>query len=156
MNSLDIGCGNELFKDTEDEKWVGIDVSSRDERCILRDLSRGLPFEDNSFDKIKAHNVLEHIDQKDYIFVWNEIYRCLKPEGIFEIMVPRHTSDASIQDPTHVRYFCPDSFIYFCDDGTGETAFKGLSKSYGVTTLFKMVTNNFDEDNIIYFVILKK
>lgn len=156
MNNLDIGAGNELPKNTEEESWVGIDLSSNDERCVIRDLGRGLPFEDNKFDKIRAHNVLEHIKQDDYIFTWNEIYRCLKPEGIFEIMVPRHTSNASIQDPTHVRYFCPDSFIYFCDDGTGKTAFNGLSEGYGVKTLFKMIDNNFNEDNIIYFVVLKK
>jgi len=154
--NLDIGCGNELSKDTKMDKWVGIDLSSNDKRCIIRNLGRGLPFNDNYFDTIKAHNVLEHIKQKDYIFVWNEIYRCLKKDGIFEIMVPRWNKEVSIQDPTHVRFFCAESFQYFCDDGSGKTAFNGLSEGYGVKTKFKMIDNNFDEDNVIYFVILKK
>lgn len=156
MINLDIGCANQLKADTDNEKWIGIDLSSEDPRCIIRDLGRGLPFADKTFEEVKAHNVLEHIKQEDYIFVWNEIYRVLKPDGVFELMVPRHTSNASIQDPTHVRMFCPDSFQYFCDDGTGKTAFNGLSDGYGVKTLFKMVDNNFNEDNIIYFVVLKK
>jgi len=105
---------------------------------------------------IRAHNVLEHIDQEDYIFVWNEIYRVLKKDGIFDLMVPRWNKSAAIQDPTHVRYFCPESFQYFCDDGSGKTAFDGLSDSYGVKTLFKMIDNNFEKDDIVYHVILKK
>ena len=153
---LDIGCGNELPKDTETEKWCGIDLSSNDDRCIIRDLGRGIPFNDNTFDKVRCHNVLEHIKQEDYIFVWNEVYRVLKPGGIFEIEVPRWDKVSSVQDPTHVRFFVPESFQYFCDDGSGKTAFNGLSESYGVRTLFKMIDNNFNEDNIVYFVILKK
>lgn len=153
---LDIGGGNEIPKNTEEETWIGIDLSSNDKRCIIRDLGKGLPFGNNEFDTIRAHNVLEHIKQEDYIFVWNEVYRCLKPNGIFEIEVPRWNKPASVQDPTHVRMFCPKSFQYFCDDGSGKTAFNGLSEGYGVKTLFKMVDNNFNEDNIIYLVILKK
>jgi len=161
--NLDVGCGNHIPENTKEDKWIGIDVSSKDPRCIIRDLKRGLPFDDNSFDMVKADNVLEHIDQADYIFVWNEVYRVLKPGGIFDIVVPRWKTPASIQDPTHVRFFCPESFQYFCDDGSGKTAFDGLSDGYGVKTLFKMIDNTFNktvicgqQEDVVYKVILKK
>jgi predicted SAM-dependent methyltransferase len=156
MLNLDIGGGNNIPKDTKEEQWIGIDLASDDPRCIIRDLKRGLPFENNSFGMVRAHNVLEHIPQEDYIFVWNEIHRVLKPEGYFDISVPNWKHPASVQDPTHVRFFAPESFQYFCDDGSGKTAFNGLSESYGVKTLFKMVDNTFDANDITFNVVLKK
>lgn len=87
------------------EGWGGVDV--------IRDIEKGLPFDDNKFDRIEAHNILEHI--KDLIFVMNECYRVLKVGGTLDIIVP-FGRNATI-DPTHVRNFYENDFSFFinCD-----------------------------------------
>jgi len=71
----------------------------------VRDLLRGLPFNDNTFDEIRAHHCLEHIPAgEDLIFVMSELCRVLKPGGILDISVPHSSSfDA----------FCPDHRSYW-------------------------------------------
>lgn len=55
-------------------------------KFISGDIANGLPFEDDTFDKIIFSEVLEHLD-KDYEAI-KEIYRVLKPGGIVGLTVP--------------------------------------------------------------------
>ena len=78
------------------------------------------PVEDNSIDGIRASHVMEHIAAgHDRIAVMNEAWRVLKPYSKFEIYVPLLVSPdgavriQAIADPTHVSYWCAESFGYF-------------------------------------------
>ena len=55
-------------------------------KFVNGDIANGLPFEDNTFDKIIFSEVLEHLDN-DYQAV-QEIYRVLKSGGIAGLTVP--------------------------------------------------------------------
>jgi len=70
-----------------------------------------LPFEDNSVDEIACYQTLEHME--DLIFVMNEMWRVLKPEGVLKGKVPREGGRGSLADPTHKRIFITDTFDYF-------------------------------------------
>lgn len=100
---LDLGCGygNSLVyilqQLTKQGHATGLDINEdylavaekvldkkirKDKLTLeLRDVSKKLPYEDNSFDKIICHNVLECIEDK--IGFINESYRILKKGGIF-------------------------------------------------------------------------
>lgn len=52
------------------------------------DISKGMPFQNNSFDIIYASHVLEHIPWYKSEDVLKEIHRILKPGGQLEIWVP--------------------------------------------------------------------
>ena len=56
-----------------------------------------LPYADNSIAKIQAQDVLEHLPFDKVPFVLDEIYRVLKPGGIFRLSVPDYRS------PVHKR-----------------------------------------------------
>ena len=132
---LDLGCGEGRHAITAYTlapiESVGIDLSVRDlnttrerfeqfriedddSRSLVISVARGLglPFADNTFDKVICAEVLEHID--DYRSVVKEIHRGLKPGGIFGMSVPRffpewvcwRLSDAyhEVEDG-HVRIF---------------------------------------------------
>jgi SAM-dependent methyltransferase len=107
---LDLGCGEGRHAisvyTSEDVESVGVDLNPDDiETARKKSLdfiehdnpkksltlsvadALDLPFADCSFDKVICSEVLEHIP--DYPGVLLEIYRVLKPGGVFAASVPR-------------------------------------------------------------------
>lgn len=100
---LDIGCGDgSLTKHLEkinNNEVYGSDLSPlrikrAEEICkkssFLLANALYLPFEDNTFDVILLHHVLEHIPDDEGII--KEIYRILKVGGVFILGVPNEGS----------------------------------------------------------------
>lgn len=62
---------------------------------------------------------------RPHIFLFNEVYRILKPNGIFYIQVPIVTDgrgmvfQQAFQDPQHVSFWTPERFRYFSGDYYG-------------------------------------
>ncbi len=92
------------------------------------DLTKRLPFDDNSVDSFSAYDLLEHIprwerevDQITFPFInlMNEIHRALKPGGVLIAITPAFPSPAAFQDPTHVNIITIDTADYFCGDKAG-------------------------------------
>ena len=54
---------------------------------MVHDLSKGIPFDDNSVDVVYHSHLLEHIDRKNVPTFLKEIRRVLKPRGIHRIVV---------------------------------------------------------------------
>ena len=122
---LNVGCGNQRRPG-----WTGIDIAPTEATDVVRDITRGLPYDDSSVDEILCDNVLEHIGPNDdFIFVLNEFYRVLKPGGLATIIVPDGRSQAAWQDPTHQRAFVPRSALYWNQD-------LPWPKLYGITANF--------------------
>lgn len=82
-------------------------------------VSYGLPFDDDSIESIVSHHCLEHIGD-GFLKLIEEIYRVLKPGGIFRAITPLFPSRAAVDDPTHVRYFTETTWE-FCGGKPGET-----------------------------------
>lgn len=55
---------------------------------IKCDASKGLPYKDNSVDKIYSSHFLEHIPPHKGIFVIKECYRVLRDNGTMRLVVP--------------------------------------------------------------------
>jgi SAM-dependent methyltransferase len=93
FNILDIGAGRKSSHNYRGRvrKVVGIDISKEvlansglDEAytcCVTK-----MPFENNSFDLAYADYLLEHLS--DPVKAAKEIYRVLKPDGVFIIRAP--------------------------------------------------------------------
>ncbi|MCK9519725.1 MAG: class I SAM-dependent methyltransferase [Dehalococcoidia bacterium] len=105
---LDIGCGGAK----QVEASIGIDLAHAPAADILADLDRGLPFADASIDCVFAVHVLEHV--RDVVALMNDLHRVLKPGGSLHLMVPFAQHVNAIADPTHVRFFHPQTFKHFC------------------------------------------
>jgi SAM-dependent methyltransferase len=113
---------------------------------IQCDLTQSLPFENNSIDSFSAYDVVEHIPRWErlngeirfpFIDLMNEIYRCLKPDGIFIAVTPAFPHPASFQDPTHVNQISVETADYFCGDKAG-----ARTLGYGFTGYFEKLQNN--------------
>ncbi len=72
---------------------VGLSITHSDSRTIKHDITEGILLEDNSVDIFQAEDVFEHIEYDKLVDVINEIYRVLKPDGIFRLSVPDYRCD---------------------------------------------------------------
>ena len=122
QTGLDIGCGP-----SKTTGAVGIDRYPFDGVDIVRDLMRGLPFDNDSFDVIIAKHVLEHFAGDDLMFLIEEMYRVSFPGAQWYITVHDHSSSNRYKDPDHkTRDWHEDSFaLWEIDDKGGWPIFVG-------------------------------
>ncbi len=93
---LDIGCGkmpykNYILNNSNVAKYTGLDIESALEydKAVRPDYVWNgitMPFDSESFDCALGTEVLEHCFDPEIIL--NEVYRVLKPEGMFFFTVP--------------------------------------------------------------------
>jgi ubiquinone/menaquinone biosynthesis C-methylase UbiE len=114
-----IGCGN----CGREEGEIGVDLNLGCKPTVQADCTR-LPFKNESFSELHAFHILEHVP--DIVSVMNECYRVLKNNGIMTIKVPEFPAVQALADPTHVRFFVPETFRYF----TREGALTGLKYTF--------------------------
>ena len=113
---LDIGCGP-----AKAQGYIGLDRYQFPGVDVVRDIRRGLPFNDSIFDGARMHHCLEHFTGDDLLFIVNEAWRVCKPGAVLEITVPDATSPNRYRDPTHVeRDWHEDSFMLWEVNGAGE------------------------------------
>lgn len=103
---LDIGCGRKKLPGA-----VGLDRELMPEVDVTADLNKELPFGDEEFEAVYGDQVLEHIP--NLVELVYEIYRVLKPRGIFLAHVPYFRAAWAHIDPTHVRSFTISTMDYF-------------------------------------------
>jgi predicted SAM-dependent methyltransferase len=77
------------------------------------DICKGIPTNEQ-FDRINISHVLEHIQlNDDYRFVWNELFRLLKPGGELYVETPHKDTAMAYECWNHCRYFVNNSFTAF-------------------------------------------
>lgn len=159
QKSLDLGCGQSISNPFNAKELFGADIrelnSSNVYKCTLG--IESLPFDDSFFDCMTAFDLIEHIPRVTYIngenhnpfiFLMDEVYRCLRPGGLFLSHTPAYPSPAAFQDPTHVNVITQDTFkYYFCDPTL-------YAKNYGFKGSFSIVKQGWNGHHLI--TLLKK
>jgi len=69
-----------------DQRYVRLQAIDRD--VIRWNLTRGIPFDDNTYDVVYHSHFLEHLDRQAAFSCLRECYRVLKPGGILRVVVP--------------------------------------------------------------------
>lgn len=77
----------------EYDGFTGLSISRSDRRHILHDITCPFPLRDSSVDIFQAEDVFEHIPHAGITEIVNEIYRILKPGGLFRLSVPDYRCD---------------------------------------------------------------
>ncbi len=136
---LEIGCGVKKYLPKEGEEVIYLDKLPLPGVDIVHDLNvLPYPFKDDTFDKIVARHVLEHLD--DVVAVMKELWRICKDGAEIYIEVPHFSSASAFVDPTHRHFFSFYSFDYF-----DESTQKGSQYKYfaGFTIISKEITCSF-------------
>lgn len=77
------GCG-----DTKYDNWVGIDCFFGKNVDLKLDLRRTLPFKNDSVALCYSEHFLEHLYYDEAQRHLSEVYRVLKPDGVYRVVVP--------------------------------------------------------------------
>jgi len=128
---LALGCGDKFHG----ESWVHLDISDLGHVDVIHDLQEGtLPFDNNSFEKVRAVHVLEHLSQEAMISILKEISRVTVPGGEVYIVLP-HFLSWNASDLDHFRAGSRKTFVQF-------TAQYGMNTPY--PTLFSQEKVEYD------------
>lgn len=115
MRRLNLGAGADAKPG-----FVNLDINPGPGIDVVHDLNRfPYPFKDDEFDEILAYSILEHVD--DIVRTMEELHRILKPGGRVDIIVPHYNGPIAWGNPTHVRTFSYESFLFFVKGHSRET-----------------------------------
>lgn len=149
---LNLGSGKDWR-----ENCLNVDISEAVRPDALLDIGQALEpnqplqtmrfgtiaLRDNLFDAIFANDVLEHIP--DLLTAMSNCLRLLKPGGTFHIYVPYDLSLGAWQDPTHIRAFNENSWLYYTDwywyMGWSEARFEQLSLEFRLSDFGKRLSD---------------
>ena len=71
---------------------TGLALEPANDREVRHDATAALPFGDASIAKVQSQDVFEHLPFEKVPFVLDEVYRVLKPTGVFRLSVPDYRS----------------------------------------------------------------
>jgi len=110
VRNLNLGCGDKEFPNS-----LNVDLRQTPIVDVQHDLNVfPYPFQDESFNNIHAHDIIEHLD--DVIEVMDECWRLLKPNGTIYIRTTAWDTQQSYNDITHKHWFTLESFDFFDPD----------------------------------------
>lgn len=124
---LDLGCGGVPRNPYGHDELFGVDLSGSADGGAIRRANLALqpiPFDSDHFDSVSAYDFLEHVPRVlptpdgqatrfPFIELMNEVWRVLRPGGLFYAVTPVYPSRAAFQDPTHVNIMTVDTHTYF-------------------------------------------
>lgn len=122
MRRLNVGCGGQA-----QPGWVNVDAVQQPGVDVVHDLDVfPWPFDDASFDQIRAIDIYEHVDKP--IGFLGEVHRILTAEGTVHIHTTYFKNPAAFTDPTHKRFLTEASFDYWIP---GRMLYERHNAAYG-------------------------
>ena len=142
--SLDLGCGPSPKNTCGADEVYGIDLKADEaNRIYAVDLAIAqIPFADESFEFVTAHDFLKHIPHLLYtparrlpfVELMNEIYRVLKTGGTFLSFTPAYPHAEALRDPSCVNVITEQTFTGYFDDTNRWAAADGFKGAFSITS----------------------
>jgi len=163
--AIDLGSGPVPANPFEAERVIGVDSQSSGGDVIACWVGfEPLPFDQSCADVVTAFDFLEHLPRSlwrdnqlvnPFIEAMNEIWRVLKPGGVFIARTPAYPHPEAFQDPTHVNIITDTTVSYFASrpqlDGTCVDPWgPGLGRRYGFRGRFVLLSQEWDAAHLIW------
>ena len=142
--SVDLGSGPHPRNPFNAEECVGLDSVELPGVIRCRLGYEQIPLPDSSVDYVTAYDCIEHVPRAGYtldegrlepfnpfIYLMSEIWRILRPNGVFYAFTPVYPHKEAFRDPEHVNIITDDSWEYFAG------SMLPLTQQYGFTGTFK-------------------
>lgn len=129
--------------------YVGVDMRPGPRVDKVCDVSKGLPFEDNSVGLVRAMDFLEHIP--DSVGLMNEIWRVLVDGAFLLSGTPSTDGRGAFQDPTHISFWNENNFWYYTDRGYAQYV-DGIECRFQKTRVETYFPTNFHRNHDISYV----
>lgn len=134
--------------------FIGLSLSQDNNYHIKHDVTHNIPLNDNTVDIVQSEDVMEHIEYEKLKNSINEIYRVLKPGGLFRLSMPDYVCDILYERSNKDE----NGNIIFDKGGGGSYDFKNKKVINGGHVWFPtyksvkllLETTNFSNDNIEY------
>jgi len=136
MIKLNLGCGSEFS-----DELIGFDLHDYGQQHVGFDLEKDkLPFKANSVDFIKSNHCIEHLTDVRHAF--NEAWRVLKKDGVFEVKVPYGLWEGASK-PVHKQCITPCWFDFFRKEKTKVYGYK----RWKINKLYRLTNGEIDNKN---------
>ena len=137
MFRIDLGCGK-----NKKEGYFGIDIKNFNGVDLVHDCNYLIPLEDNCADEIIANHFLSSIEPHKRIHIMNEIWRLLKPNGIFRSYTASSDGRGAFQDPQHYSFWNANSFYYYTKDELRDLY--DIKAKFDIIKLDTTIKDNYD------------
>lgn len=92
FSNIYLYAGDGVEQRNKDIPFIGLSLYKSDHFNIQHDITKPIHLPDNCVDIFQSEDVMEHIEYKYLLDIFNEIYRILKPGGLFRFSVPDFNS----------------------------------------------------------------
>ena len=104
---LNLGCGSKRL-----DGYINCDIFKESGADIIFDMTQGSwPIPSNSINEAVISRSLEHLRGDLQVF-FSELYRVSCDGALIKISVPHPRHDYFLTDPTHIRSWLPESFLF--------------------------------------------
>lgn len=121
--------------------WTTLDMCRGAD--VYWDLRRALPFQDGTFEHVYCSHVLEHFSYPDLRKLLLEVFRVLRPGGMFFIAVP----NAALYIDSYLGNHEPSDLTRFAPAVISNRPMDTLNYIFYMDNQHRFM---FDEDNLIY------
>ena len=145
--SVDLGSGDFKHNPFKANQVIGIDLEGvGQENLNCRIGIEPIPIRESSIDYVTAYDFVEHVPRVVYyegewinpfINMMNDIWKILKPGGIFYAETPAYPHAEAFQDPTHVNIVTENTINYFTGS-VPDARGNDYGRRYGFKGKFKL------------------
>jgi glycosyltransferase involved in cell wall biosynthesis len=127
--------------------YTSLDLKNGDINC---DLNGRWNLEDNSVGVLRAHDILEHLKDKQHAI--SEAHRVLIDGGFLMVSVPSTSGKGAFQDPTHISYWNDNCFWYWTRKEQAQYIYNDTIK-FQEFRLEELYPNQYCKDNNIKYAV---
>jgi predicted O-linked N-acetylglucosamine transferase (SPINDLY family) len=141
--TLDLGCGPAPRNPFYADEVYGVASVPLGHRIRAADLViEPIPFESGLFDYVSAFDVIAQIPRLIYapqrrhpfVELMNEIWRVLKPGGLFLALTPAYPHAAAFQNPVNVNIITEETFPHYFGNEQRQATLHGFAGAFQVVS----------------------